>query len=711
MILCRMSVTGERILISMFPDIDWEIWLKIEYVSFFAMIPLMMLFYEKQFPREFSKRVLYVSLVTGSLFSVFTLLTPARINSYTIPLYQIASMAFCMYMCYMAALTIIRRRLGSVLLVSGGLVFFITLINDILIANEIYSFIALTPYGLFILVSCQSILISKKFSNAFATVEAQARQLEINTIELREKNIALENSNRIKDMFLANTSHELRTPLHGMIGLSEAMIEGAAGPLSRLALENLTLIASSGHKLARMVNDLLDMAKIQDEGLDLDLRPLKLHFLCNMVVRLLRPLVGEKPVTIINSITEELPAVHADEDRIRQVLQNLVGNAVKFTNSGQIEISARLADMPPSGKTPEHTLSVIVTVSDTGIGVPDEYREKIFEAYQQVDGSDTRTYQGSGLGLSIAQRIVELHGGRIWLESWRQGGSAFSFTLPVSTVQELDPDISTVAEEAPVSAVDPGQLHKAAGQDTDAVFESRPVILVVDDDPVNLMVVRNCFEPKKCTVITATDGAAALEIVDTHGHLDLVLLDIMMTVMSGYDVCRKIRKKLTTAQLPVIMLTAKNMMSDIDAAFAAGANDYLVKPMRMSELVARVGTMLTLRTVTRTTAKSITVPTRNGSFLLSFSDMIYITSHAKNIVIHTTGGDIELPVMMKDIIDRLPPDLFVRIHKSHLIHMKFLHSVSHIQSGRYCVHLNDEDDTTLPVGRVFLETLRKKIRQ
>ncbi len=193
---------------------------------------------------------------------------------------------------------------------------------------------------------------------------------------------------RIKDQFLANTSHELRTPLHGMIGLSESMMEGAAGKLSPKALENLSLIASSGHRLANMVNDLLDMAKIQDKGLSLNLRPVDLRSLSDMVIRISLPLVGGKPLEIVNAVAPDTPRVHADEERIRQVLSNLVGNAVKFTNKGVIEVSARVVYRVDDGSDRGAGGIVEVSVSDTGIGIPEEYRDAIFEAYRQVDGGD-----------------------------------------------------------------------------------------------------------------------------------------------------------------------------------------------------------------------------------------------------------------------------------------------------------------------------------
>ncbi|MBP7736844.1 MAG: response regulator [Spirochaetes bacterium] len=705
----RLVVTGERFFISLFPSINWEVALKTEYICFYLFMPLFMMYFERLFPGEFSKPLLRISQWLGAAFILFVIVTPASVYSYSTQPYQVITIAFGLYLHYITIRAIMKKREGAILVMVSGEIFFITAINDFFVANEFYYAINLVPLGLLVFITSQSIILSRRFSSAFSTVETQSEQLKINEEELWEKNVALENSDRIKDMFLANTSHELRTPLHGMIGLSESMLEGSAGALPPKAVENLSLIASSGHRLAGMVNDLLDMAKIQDEGLSLNLRPLDLRSLGEMVVRLSLPLAGVKPLEIINGIRPDLPAVQADEDRIRQVLHNLVGNAIKFTNEGRIELSARVMDRPDGEGDESGWPMIEVAVSDTGIGVPEEYRKKIFEAYQQVDGGDARAYAGTGLGLAIAKRIVELHGGAIRVEPNPGGGSVFSFTLPALHGVAMDNPGPVVIEgmsEAPGDgAAGPAPL---SGETDGGAFENNPVLLVVDDDPVNVRVLQTYFESKRCTVKTAMDGISALDLIDRDDTIELVLLDIMMPVMSGYEVCRRIRATRSAERLPVVMLTAKNMMADIDAAFEAGANDYIVKPFRISELHARVGTMLKLRNVRKTAASGLTIRDRNRAYSIAFSDIIYITSSAKNIVIHTGVEDIEVPLLMKEISERLPPDLFIRIHKSHIINRAYIHSISHVQYGRYRLRLRDNDDTELPVGRAYAESLLKK---
>lgn len=434
----------------------------------------------------------------------------------------------------------------------------------------------------------------------------------------------------------------------------------------------------------------------------INLRALNICALSDMVVKLSLPLVGGKPVEIINSISAGIPPVLADEDRIRQVLHNLVGNAIKFTASGVIELSSRV--IPPDDETGESGI-VEISVSDTGIGVPAEYRESIFEVYSQVDTGDTRSYSGTGLGLAIAKQIIELHGGTIRVAPGMECGSVFTFSLPVSETLTAEDAGEVIIESMNDMSAGVGMVnnHASAAGPGDDAFAGNPVLLVVDDDPVNIRLLQNCLEPRNCVVKTATDGAGALEILERDGTIDLVLLDIMMPVMSGYEVCRRIRMRRSPEELPVIMLTAKNMMSDIDAAFDAGANDYIVKPFHLSELLVRSASMLKLRRVKKSAASGISIHSRGTVHSFTFSEIIYVTSSAKNIIIHAVDADTELPVMMKDIADRLPPDMFVRIHKCHIINIRFIRSLNHVISGRYRVLLRDEDDTYLPVGPAFLE--------
>ncbi len=677
----------------------------VNYITVVISVPFIQMTIKSLFPEEMSTYFVRFYQVLAALYVVVLFFVDFKTAEQLIRVYFILGIILTIYNAYVLVKVIIKRRADAILFVFGFTPVFAGAVNDILYAMWIVNTTTLTQYGVVILCVVITMVISRRFSRALWKVERLSE-------DLADKNISLRQLDRIKDQFLANTSHELRTPLHGMIGLTESILEDPEGSLSPKVRENLSLVASSGHRLADMVNDLLDMAKMQDEGLSLNMRPVDLHSLSEMVVKLSLPLAGGKPLKLINDIGSGIPAAHADEDRIRQVLCNLVGNAIKFTPRGSIVLSARVIHRPGSGDKAGNDTMIEVRVSDTGIGIPEEYREKIFEAYRQVDGGDTRLYPGTGLGLAIAKQIVALHGGAIRVEPGEGVGSVFIFTLPVSkeTAHETDEsDIITGITEAPMTggAADSQLLMDDA--ESDDFFES-PVLLVVDDDPVCLRVIQNYFESRRCIVKTVPDGISAIEIIERGETIDLVLLDIMMPVMSGYDVCKRIRLNRSPEELPVIMLTAKNMMADIDAAFDAGANDYIVKPFRVKELLARVNTMLKLRNVRRTAAEGITVNDRNRAYFIPFRDIYYVTAYSRNIIIHTVEQDIRVPLLIKEIINRLPPDMFVQIHKSHIVNIRYVHSISHVSSGRYRVRLRDNDDTEIPVGRLYLDTLRKKIQ-
>ncbi len=679
----------------------------VNYLTVILTMFFFMMLFRSLFPDEFSILFFRFSLVVTILLMTPLFFVGFRIAEQIMHVYFLYMVIFIVYDIFVSIRAIINRRDDAILFLVGFTPCFIGAMNDVLYAMWLINTTNVGQYGMLVLCITATIVVSRRFSRALTTVEELSR-------DLAEKNVSLRKLDQIKDQFLANTSHELRTPLHGMIGLTESLIDGATGSLPPRAIENLSLIASSGHRLASMVNDLLDMAKIQDEGLSLNLRPVDLYSLGEMVIKLSLPLAGSKPLEIVNSIDPSIPRACADEDRIRQVLYNLVGNAIKFTNNGIVELSAVVVPHIDPLDADNESRWLEVRVSDTGIGVPDEYREKIFEAYRQVDEGDTRAYSGTGLGLAIAKQIIEMHGGTIGVASGTGGGSVFSFTLPVSTDQVTDArseiiigimDETTAPDTG--SAEDEARLYQPlTGENT---FENNPVFLVVDDDPVNVRIIKNYFETKNCTVRTAHDGISALDCINRDAAIDLVLLDIMMPGMSGFEVCRRIRAARSPENLPVIMLTAKNMMSDIDAAFEAGANDYIVKPFRISELLARVSLMLKLRNIRKSSASSITIHSGNSVYSFLFSEIIYITAHSKHIAIHTGETDIEVPVLLKEVIDRLPPDIFIRIHKSHIININYIHSVFHVLSGRYRVRLRDSDDTELPVGPSFLDSLRKKI--
>ncbi|MFK5969397.1 MAG: EAL domain-containing protein [Candidatus Marithrix sp.] len=412
-------------------------------------------------------------------------------------------------------------------------------------------------------------------------VQSQKRKLWEKQLELeREKEIAtqLKESDRVKDEFLANTSHELRTPLNGIIGIAESLIDGATGELSKQTNVNLSMIASSGLRLLNLVNDILDFSKLKKQEFDLQRKAVDIRTITEVVLALSQPLIGNKQVQLSNKIPAHLPPIDADENRLQQILYNLVGNAIKFTDIGIIKVSAEIVE----------NLKLVISVSDTGIGIPEEKLERIFEAFEQADGSTARIYGGTGLGLAVTQQLVYLHDGQMTVKSEVGIGSIFSFSLPVSKEKVAEQVTSSKLSVINHQLTDCIEINKINNN-----LHSEFSILIVDDEQVNRQVLINYLSLQNYSLHQVASGIEALEYLDQEKP-DLILLDVMMPHMSGYEVTRKIREHWQADELPVILLTAKNQVADLVVGLESGANDYLTKPVSKDELLARIKTHLNI---------------------------------------------------------------------------------------------------------------------
>ncbi len=411
-----------------------------------------------------------------------------------------------------------------------------------------------------------------------------AKQLQESFASLEAKNQQLQRLDQLKDEFLANTSHELRTPINGMIGIAESMLDGACGQISEIQNKNLLMIAQSGHRLANLINDILDFSKLRYKDIQLQLKPVGLREIVEVVLTLSQPLINTKDLQLINSIPADFPPVEADENRLQQILHNLIGNAIKFTPSGTVEISTEA----------DSDAKVAITISDTGIGIAEDKLDKIFEYFEQADGSTAREYGGTGLGLAVTKKLVELHRGEIRVSSTVGEGSKFTFTLPIAqgevssvkkpvyTVAYSLPTISENAESQPVLTVNDKQQEPVK-------------VLLVDDEPVNLQVLVNNLSLQNYTITQASDGEKALALIEQGLQPDIILLDVMMPKITGYEVTKRLRDRFSPTELPIILLTAKTQVQDIVFGLDVGANDYLTKPISKQELLARLKTQINLK--------------------------------------------------------------------------------------------------------------------
>jgi two-component system, sensor histidine kinase ChiS len=413
---------------------------------------------------------------------------------------------------------------------------------------------------------------------------SMAKQLKESFTILEAKNEELQHLDQLKDEFLANTSHELRTPLNGIIGIAESLIDGATGDLSPQTNGNLAMIAASGRRLSSLVGDILDFSKLRHQNIELELRPLDIRAIVDAVCILSQHLITHKNLHIINRISVDFPLAEADENRLQQIFYNLIGNAIKFTPEGIVEISAII--LPKGNKS-----QIAITISDTGIGIPTNKLDRIFESFEQGEGSTAREYGGTGLGLTITKQLIELHRGEITVESEMGIGSRFTFTLPIA-----ENTVKTPTENRVKNPLQPQEINTLLSINSSFVqpqinLSSEVIkILIVDDEAVNRQVLFNNLSLNQYAVFQAINGEETLELIAKGLRPDVMLLDVMMPKMTGYEVTQKLREKFNATELPIILLTAKTQVQDIVTGLNMGANDYMIKPFAKDELLARIKT-------------------------------------------------------------------------------------------------------------------------
>lgn len=437
--------------------------------------------------------------------------------------------------------------------------------------------------------------LEHSFNSMATQLQASFATLEAQKATLADQNEELQHLDQLKNEFLANTSHELRTPLNGIIGIAESLIDGATGSLPLTTQVNLQLIVSSGRRLASLINDILDFSKLKQKNLELKLAPVDLRAITQTVLDLSEPLAYQKNLRLINAISKTLPNAEADENRLQQILYNLIGNALKFTPSGTIEISAEVIF------SAEEKQVLAVTISDTGIGIAEDKFDLIFQSFEQAEGATAREYGGTGLGLAVTKQLVELHGGEIRIKSQLGVGSQFTFTLPISqekTKSVLPPAAVRPMLSSELITLTPAQEITNLEIANLATDDQQFKILIVDDEPINRQVLINNLSLYNYTLTEASDGEEALAIIENGLIPDLILLDLMMPRMSGYEVCQKIRERFPAHELPIVILTAKDQQEDIVDGFSSGANDYLPKPVQKQEMLARMKTHLNLAKLT-----------------------------------------------------------------------------------------------------------------
>ncbi|MEY2979761.1 MAG: hypothetical protein RLZZ435_3901, partial [Cyanobacteriota bacterium] len=390
---------------------------------------------------------------------------------------------------------------------------------------------------------------------------------------LQQTNEELSRATRLKDEFLAAMSHELRTPLNAVLGMSEVLLEEVLGSINEKQRQSLETIQRSGSHLLDLINDILDLSKIEAGKLELNWTSVQLNLLCSSSIAFVKQQALHKQIQLQTIIPPQLSPVFLDERRMRQVLVNLLSNAVKFTPKGgsvHLEVSVHPMESNPL----IHRLRFAIT--DTGIGISEADQAKLFQPFVQIDGSLNRQYSGTGLGLSLVKRIVDLHSGSVGLQSVQGEGSCFWVDLPCQFDTAQPAPIAPPLESTALETVEP--THP-------------PLILLAEDNQANVSTLQNYLGAKGYELVTASNGQEALDLTRSL-HPDLILMDIQMPVMDGLTAIAKLREDSQYKDIPIIALTALAMPGDDDRCLSAGANAYVTKPVKLKQLITTMQGLL-----------------------------------------------------------------------------------------------------------------------
>ncbi|MGG1662734.1 ATP-binding protein [Brevibacillus sp. NRS-1366] len=500
------------------------------------------------------------------LYSVFIVLASAEWVHYSTAAYLVVLFYFfpLLLFVFMIGRMVVQNQNDAVFLLIAATSIFSNVIWGLLMKYQLVEMkYVYYPLDLFAaLVSFSAFWFKRYFRNS----EENAKLTE-----------QLKKSDKLKDQFLAHTSHELRTPLHGIMNIAQTVVTNEKHVMESRSKQDMELLITVSRRMSYLLDDLLDVVRLQDKHIVLQKKPVRIQAVVSGTISMLTHMIEGKPVQLQMDIPESIPPILADEKRLVQVLFNLIHNALKFTEIGSVIVSAEIME----GQMAIHA-------SDTGIGMDEETKARILLPYEQ-GAQRMNDGGGIGLGLAICTQLVELHDGELTVQSEPGKGSVFSFRLPLVTSTDLP--VAGSHDEQENDSPNAWSTLEAAAH---SFVEKKAKILAIDDDPVNLRVLDRMLSSSHYQIRTCTSAREALELLFTQ-QWDLLIIDVMMPHMSGYELTKKVREHFSISELPILLLTARSQSEDIYTGYLSGANDYVCKPVDGMELKYRVWSLTTLK--------------------------------------------------------------------------------------------------------------------
>lgn len=541
-----VATGSEKIFFQAFPNIPFEQVISVRIVVIFLSVISMSYFFREMDQKLIPKRVMSFFNSVFLLIGLISIFLSRDIYSKVESWMLMTIVIFYTYVIFCIIKDMLKRRTS---LETSDLIMLFAITTAILgnlIANLLYNNAILNTsffgvISLLVFLVLNAILVTNRFRRAYTKIEDLATQLL--------------KADALKDEFLISTAHEFKTPLHGILNLTKVVLSSKQKELSLENAKSLKHIADISYRLSNLVNDILDLEALKENKINMEIKTFDCRKAIQIVIDVLKLQAEEKEIEIINRIPLQSIYVRADIDRVKQIAYNLIGNGIQFTSMGNIVVESQILED-----------QILITVTDTGIGISEEYQKDIFQ----------------GLGLSIASKLaIAMKGELKLLCSAPNEGSSFGLYLPKASMPRMEElEVPSMSSQE----VEPGNHGINNNQENQEAF----TILLVEEEAADIQVIRETLKGEGYRLLTVYSGEKAIAKVEESSEIDLVLLDVMLSDLSGYEVCEKIRGYHKLHELPILLLTARNTPEEVQRGFMVGANDFILKPFDIVELKARV---------------------------------------------------------------------------------------------------------------------------